>query len=115
MSHPYYHALSSVKKWGGQPEDYLQVHQWFDESKSHFADYRHRALRHHSLGIYECELHFGATIVNSNGKQVPVRLIGEQHVTEDMGFIPSLQDWLQNIQAQPWMLKPNKLSKQLSQ
>ena len=22
MAHPYHHALSSVKKWGGVPEDY---------------------------------------------------------------------------------------------
>ena len=33
MGHPYHHALSSVKKWGGTAEDYLPLHQWFDESK----------------------------------------------------------------------------------
>jgi hypothetical protein len=30
MAHPYHHALSSVKKWGGTVEDYLAVHSWFD-------------------------------------------------------------------------------------
>ena len=100
---PYHHALSSVKKWGGKPEDYLPIHDFFDESKAHYADQRHRALRHHSAGIFECEAHFGHVITNSAGKQVPVRLIGEQHVKEDCGFIPTVKDWLQNIKLQPWM------------
>ena len=45
MGHCYHHALSSVKKWGGTAEDYLPLHQWFDEpSKLIVADFRHRAL-----------------------------------------------------------------------
>ena len=35
MGHCYHHALSSVKKWGGAAEDYLPLHQWFDEFESH--------------------------------------------------------------------------------
>ena len=100
---PYHHAVSSVKKWGGKPEDYLPIHDFFDASKAHYADQRHRALRHHSAGIFECEAHFGHVITNSAGKQIPVRLIGEQHVKEDCGFIPTVKDWLQHIQLQPWM------------
>lgn len=103
MSHPYHHALSSVKKWGGLPKDYLAIHSWFDESKSAYADIRHRALRHHSEGIFECEQEFGVTLTNSSGRVVPVRAIGEQHVNEDCGFIPSMKDWLQHIALQPWM------------
>ncbi len=41
MGHCYHHALSSVKKWGGVAEDYLPLHQWFDESKAITADFRH--------------------------------------------------------------------------
>ena len=98
MAHCYYHALSSVRKWGGTSDDYLALHQWFDESKAIFADPRHRALRHHAEGIFMLETLFGATITNSDGKVVPVRLIGEQHVTEDLGFIPSFADWGRLIQ-----------------
>lgn len=101
--HPYYHALSSVRKFGGKPEDYIEIHHWFDESKQYFANFRHRALRHHAQGIYECERVFGKTITNSDGRTLPTRYIGEQHVLEDVGHIPSLQDWLEPIQAQPWM------------
>ena len=46
MAHCYYHALSSVRKWGGEVSDYLRLHQWFDQSKAILADPRHRALRH---------------------------------------------------------------------
>lgn len=62
MAHPYHHALSSVKKWGGDVEDYVPIHSWFDESKKEWADGRHRALRHHSEGIFIAEEKFGLTI-----------------------------------------------------
>ena len=30
MAHPYHHALSSVKKWGGTVDDFIAVHAWLD-------------------------------------------------------------------------------------
>jgi hypothetical protein len=109
MAHCYYHALSSVRKWGGMPEDYLALHQWFDQSKAILADPRHRALRHHAEGIFMLETLFGATIVNADGRIVPVRLVGEQHVREDLGSIPSFADWARLITPQAWMLRGNRL------
>ena len=105
MAHCYYHALSSVRKWGGVVEDYLDLHQWFDQSKSILADPRHRALRHHAEGIFMLENLFGATLINADGKTVPTRLVGEQHVIEDLGLIPSFADWARLIQPERWMLK----------
>lgn len=55
MSHPYHHALSSARRFGGVPEDYLAIHSWFDASKELMCDPRHRALRHHAQGIFEAE------------------------------------------------------------
>lgn len=115
MSTPYHHSLSSVRRWGGCVEDYLPIHDWFDASKEHMGDFRHRALRHHSQGIYECERTFGKTITNQSGNVVPVRLIGEQHVVEDCGFIPSVQDWFKNIKPQAWMNTPRRLSRELKE
>ncbi len=106
MTHTYFHAQSSARVFGGQPEDYLPIHEWFDATKEHYGDFRHRALRHHTLGIFECERVFGTTIKNSEGKHVPVRYIGEQHVLEDCGGrIPTLADWLSRIDPAPWMAK----------
>ena len=44
MAHPLKHAESSARKFGGKAEDYLPIHNWFDESKAFLADFRHRAL-----------------------------------------------------------------------
>jgi hypothetical protein len=126
MANPYHHAVSSAKKWGGVPEDYIYIHDWFDESKMMMADFRHRALRHHAEGIFMCERIFGHAIQISGsrplrwfekvmqmfgfkiktGRMIPVRWIGEQHVKEDCGFIPSMQDWFQHIKPQKWMGEP---------
>ena len=114
MAHCYYHALSSVRKWGGRPDDYLPLHQWFDQSKAILADPRHRALRHHAEGIFMLEALFGATIVNADGRTVPVRLIGEQHVREDLGSIPSFADWARLIAPQAWMLRGHHLDDPLA-
>ena len=104
MGHPYHHALSSVRKWGGTADEYIALHQWFDEpSKLVTADFRHRALRHHAQGIFELARTFGTTLTLSTGRVVPVRLIGEQHVREDLGFIPSFADWVRCIRPEPWM------------
>ncbi len=103
MAHPLKHAESSARKFGGKPSDYLAIHTWFDESKSHLSDFRHGALRHHSSGISVAERRFGITVTNSDGKRVPVRYIGDQHVLEDLGRIPTLADWLREIVPRRWM------------
>lgn len=110
MATPYHHSLSSVRKWGGKVEDYLPIHQWFDQSKECVADFRHRVLRHHAQGIFELERVFGTTTTNSSGRVIPTRLIGEQHVSEDFGgFIPSLADWARAIRPERWMGKAARI------
>jgi hypothetical protein len=61
-----------------------------------------------SSGIYLIEDIFGRTLTNSDGKEVFVRDIAEQHVLEDVGFIPSLSDWLKEMPSQPWMAGARK-------
>src|SRR3546814_6676742 len=80
MGHCYHHALSSVRTWCGIAEDYLPLHQWFDESKAITADFRHRALHHHAEGIFMLERFFGATITITSCRIFPFRLIGEQQI-----------------------------------
>jgi hypothetical protein len=87
-----------------EPDEYLALHQFLDASKAHMADFRHRALRHHSEGVYLLEKTFGPTITLSTGRVLPVRFIGEQHVMEDLGRIPTVADWLGRIQPESWML-----------
>jgi hypothetical protein len=104
--HPADHARTSAKLWGGEPSEYLAIHQWFDDTKRSFADFRHRALRHHSEGIFEAEKLFGVSFTNSVGRLVHVRYVGEQHVKEDCGgMIPTIADWLKTIKVEPWMAR----------
>jgi hypothetical protein len=73
------------------------------------ADFRHRALRHHSEGIFLLEKIFGKTITNSDGRVVPVRYVGEQHVKEDLGLIPTMADWFECIKPEhSWMFGRGK-------
>jgi hypothetical protein len=114
MAHPLIHSKSSAKKFGGVPEDYLHIHNWFDATKSWIAHTHHRAFRHHSEGIFECEKVFGESFVNSDGKTVYVRYIGEQHVKEDCNnYIPTAKEWIDafhNNEKKPtWMMRTMKL------
>lgn len=107
MAKPWIHALSSARKFGGKPEDYIEIHNRMDSSKSIMADVRHRMFTHNSWFVGEIlELIFGVTITNSDGKKVSVRDVGEQHIAEDFGnkFIPSGQDWAAGLEIQEWMV-----------
>ncbi len=106
MAKPYVHAVSSARRFGGCPEDYLDLHVFLDSSKAVFPDNRHRALTHNAWFLsVVLERVFGVTLTNSDGRVVSVRDVGEQHVLEDFGgrFIPSAQDYLQALAFEPWM------------
>lgn len=103
------HAKSAARKWGGKPEDYLFLEEWFDETKKWLGHSKHRLFRHHSEGIFELEKIFGKSFINSDGRTVYTRYVGEQHVREDCcGYIPSAKEWIQNLNTNPvpeWMRK----------
>lgn len=105
MAKPYEHSISSAQRWGGTPDEYLKFHEWFDQTKAHIADVRHRAILHTSFGIYLFEQMFGEIYINSEGKSIHVRELGEQHILEDFKgkFIPTLQDYLCEMDIKPWM------------
>lgn len=98
---PWIHAKASASKYGGKPEDYIAIHDFIDCSKSAFPDMRHRAILHNSLGPYIAEQIFGHIIVNSDGKEVSVRDACEDHIIQDLGFIPAVSQWLDYMQI-PW-------------
>lgn len=100
---PYYHAKSSAAKHGGKWEDYIAIHDFMDSSKAHLSDWRHRAIFHSTLGCFIVEKVFGTILVNSEGKSVCTRDIAEQHCIEDLGIIPSVEQWLRNMRLEPWM------------
>jgi hypothetical protein len=103
---PWDHAVSSAKKFGGTPTEYIRIHNWFDETKQYTGDWTHRAMRHHAAGIQWCVEKFGHSVITQAG-DIPTKKVAELHVIEDCGFIPTIQDWMTTLKANPseWMLK----------
>jgi hypothetical protein len=113
MANPMHHAMLDTKNWGGVMEDYLPIHQWFDQTKAHLADARHRMILHNTFGIFLCEQFFGPVLTLSNGKQIPTRWVAESHVKADFGgLIPSIEMCFASMELQSWMYEgARKLSK----
>jgi hypothetical protein len=103
---PLVHSKSSVKRWGGKVEDYMEIHKFLDSPKSCMNNNTGRALTHNTWFIYEVMPRvFGYNIVNSDGRTVDVVNISMLHVLEDfkMKFIPTPQDYFKHMELQPWM------------
>lgn len=105
---PFRHARSSARKFGGTPEDYQPIHDFLDSSKATHADMRHRAIFHNSLGPFVVERIFGVTAKNSAGRTYSPRDVAEQHIIEDLGVIPPVSAYLNNMELQAWMSAPKK-------
>lgn len=109
---PLEHAVKSVRRWGGTVEDYLPIHDFLDSSKAHVPDMRHRAILHSSFGIFIAEKVFGTSIsvIGKDGQphDVSVRDVAEKHVLEDMGTIPTVQDYLQHLPMLNWLGGPKR-------
>lgn len=92
IAHPYYHALSSAKRFGGESDDYFHIHAWFDQTKAHLATSQHRLALHHDFGIDLCQQIYGTELRRrSDGVMVPVYRVARQHVEEDFGYVPELR------------------------
>jgi hypothetical protein len=106
MANAWVHSKSSAIKFGGDPNDYLEIHKKMDCSKAYFPNNAHRALTHNMFWIQEVMIPlFGYNITNSEGEEVCVKDICELHILEDfaMKYIPSAQDYLEHLDFQDWM------------
>ena len=94
------HARISAKRWGGEPEDYYEIHAFIDSTKSLCSDARHRIL-HTLWGVNAAVIPvFGHSLQNSAGKSVDVKDLCERdHLLVDyqQRFIPTLNDFVSAI------------------
>jgi hypothetical protein len=100
---PYLHGKIHAKKYGGTSEDYAEIDDFIDSTKQSVPDVRHRAILHSSFGCYLAERIFGRTRINSDGKEYSPRDIAEDHIQQDLGFIPTMEMYLNNMTIQAWM------------
>jgi hypothetical protein len=108
---PFLHSKIHVKKYGGKTSDYADIDDFIDSSKAAVADVRHRAILHSAFGCFVVEQVFGRTRLNSDGKEYSPRDICEDHILQDLGFIPTMEKYLNNMQVQPWMSGTEKRNK----
>lgn len=100
---PLYHAKLDVKMFGGKKEDYYPIHEFIDQSYHTMPDIRHRVLLHNQFGLMLVEQFFGQCLVNSDGREYSPRAVAENHILGDLGFIPTVEHYLKNMEIQPWM------------
>lgn len=103
MAQSWVHAQASARHFGGEPEDYLPIHEWIDQFKDTVGDVSHRQYLHNTKGPWLAQEVFGRTITNSDGKQILVRDICENHIVEDLGWLPSPADWSACLTCKVWM------------
>ena len=106
MANPYIHSLSSVKRFGGTVNDYINIHELLDSPKCTMNNNTSRMLTHNIWFCYTIiPKIFGYNITNSDGKRVDTVDIAMLHVAEDfrMKFIPTVQDYLKHMEVQKWM------------
>ena len=104
MGKPIEHAENSVKKYGGNIYDYLDIHEFMDSSQAAVPNLKHRIFTHNAWFITTVMPRiFGAFIENVDGKKVAVQSICEDHVFEDLERYPSAQDWVEHLAWQDWM------------
>ena len=94
---PLLHAKIAAKTFGGVWQDYIEIENFFDQTKGHIPDSRHRMVLHNSFGIMLAEQVFGVAIKNSIGRDVSVRDIAERHVIDDLGYIPTLFEVFKDV------------------
>ncbi len=105
MSDALKHAQSSALRFGGQPADYLRLHEFLDCSKLFLGDWRHRALLHTTFGVYLAEKWvFGpAYRRESDGAEVATRSLVEQHLIEDLNALLTPAEFLREMPVRLWM------------
>lgn len=107
MAKPWIHSLSSAKRFGGDPSEYLAIHDFLDSYKGAVSDARGRIATHNAWFVREViERVFGHNFTNSAGRVVSTREVAEMHVAEDYHgkFIPTLQDWIEAMPMKEWMI-----------
>lgn len=108
MANSWIHAQVSARHFkAGTAADYHPIHLWIDQFKSQQGDVRHRAFLHNTNGPFMVEQQFGPVLTvkdrEGNDVEILVRDIAENHIMEDLGWIPSPADWMACMDCKVWM------------
>lgn len=102
------HSENSAKEFGGEPEDYYTIHQFIDSASDHYPEFGSLAILHSSYGVTIVEKVFGRYLTLDRDKLprlISVKEVALKHIRDELGCVPSVQDWVSSIQSEPWSKK----------
>lgn len=103
---PIEHAKIHARKYGGKPEDYVDIDDLLDSSKAAHGTMNHRAIYHHTVGAFLVERIFGHERINSDDKPYSPRQVAEDHIIQDLGWLPTPDHYLRHMETQAWFGNP---------
>jgi hypothetical protein len=100
----YEQCVASAQSMGGVPSDYQALHHLLDWPREYLPDGRYRRILHNSWGVAMAAQAFGLAIARaSDGVEVAVQPIAEQHISREYGRIPTIEEALEGISLERWM------------
>ena len=98
------HSEQSAASFGGDWCDYLLAHQELNRVREILPDGRHQRLLHNAWGVTLLLRLFGTTLTRpSDGVDVSLRPVLEEHIRRDLGRIPLLHECAEGIELERWM------------
>src|SRR5262249_49682898 len=85
----YDQCVASARRMGGTPSDYQALHQLLDWPREYLPDGRYRRVLHNGWGVAMALQAFGMAFARaSDGGEVAVQPLAEQHIHREYGRIP---------------------------
>jgi hypothetical protein len=100
---PLQHARITARRYGGEWQDWIAIHNWIDRSKAVFPSMQHRMFLHSDFGEWLTVRIHGEKIGADGGTVIPTRDLFLDHQVEDLGRVVTLAEWLREIDADYWM------------
>jgi len=100
---PLQHARITARRYGGEWQDWIAIHDWIDRSKMIFPSMQHRMLLHSDFGEWLAVRIHGEKIGAEDGTIISTRDLFRDHQVEDLGRVVTLAEWLREIDADYWM------------
>src|SRR5215468_2722902 len=99
---PLQHARITGRRYGGEWQDWIAIHDWIDRSKAIFPSMQHRMFLHSDFGEWLTVKIHGEAIEAKDGTVIPTCDLFRDHQVEDLGRVVTLAEWLREISADYW-------------
>jgi hypothetical protein len=99
---PLQHARITRRRYGGEWQDWIAIHDWIDRSKAIFPSMQHRMFLHSDFGEWLAIRIHGEAIEAKDGTVIPTYDLFRDHQVEDLGRVVTLAEWLRETDADYW-------------